>query len=40
MMAIKLNAQVIIKNLQNVPRHEKSLPAPTGARRRMELECH
>ena len=31
----KLNAQVIIKNLQNM--HEKSLP-PTGARRRMELE--
>ena len=35
MMAIKLNAQVIIKNIQNM--HEKSLP-PTGARRRMELE--
>ncbi len=35
MMATKLNAQVIIKNLQNM--HEKSLP-PTGARRRMELE--
>jgi hypothetical protein len=39
-MATKLNAQVtgIIKNLQNM--HEKSLPlvAPTGARRRMELE--
>ena len=34
MMATKLNAQVIIKNLQNM--HEKSLP-PTGARRRMEL---
>ena len=34
-MATKLNAQVIIKNLQNM--HEKSLP-PTGARRRMELE--
>jgi hypothetical protein len=34
MMATKLNAQVIIKNLQNI--HEKSLP-PTGARRRMEL---
>ena len=33
-MATKLNAQVIIKNLQNM--HEKSLP-PTGARRRMEL---
>ena len=35
MMATKLNAQVIIKILQNM--HEKSLP-PTGARRRMELE--
>jgi hypothetical protein len=35
MMAIKLNAQVIIKNIQNM--HEKSLP-PMGARRRMELE--
>ena len=35
MMGAKLNAQVIIKNLQNM--HEKSLP-PTGARRRMELE--
>jgi hypothetical protein len=35
MMATKLNAQVIIKNLQNM--HEKSLP-PMGARRRMELE--
>jgi hypothetical protein len=36
MMAIKLNAQVIIKNLQNM--HEKSLPPTgTGARRRMEL---
>ncbi len=35
MMGTKLNAQVIIKNLQNM--HEKSLP-PTGARRRMELE--
>ena len=35
MMAIKLNAQVIIKNIQNM--HQKSLP-PTGARRRMELE--
>ena len=34
MMATKLNAQVIIKILQNM--HEKSLP-PTGARRRMEL---
>ena len=34
MMATKLNAQVIIKNLQNM--HEKSLP-PTGTRRRMEL---
>ena len=39
MMAIKLNAQVTIRNLQNM--HEKSLPAPTGARRTMdsELEC-
>jgi hypothetical protein len=37
MMATKLNAQVIIKNLQNM--HEKSLP-PTGARRRMELAYH
>ena len=41
-MGTKLNAQVIIKNLQNM--HEKS-PPPTGgrgssgARRRMELEC-
>ena len=35
MMGIKLNAQAIIKKLQNM--HEKSLP-PTGARRRMELE--
>ena len=35
MRGIKLNAQVIIKNLQNM--HEKSLP-PTGARKRMELE--
>jgi hypothetical protein len=37
MMGIKLNAQVIIRNLQNMP--EKSLP-PTGARktRRMEQE--
>ena len=35
MMGIKLNAQVIIKNLQNM--HEKSLP-PTGARKRMELD--
>ena len=32
---IKLNAQVMIKKLQNM--HKKSLP-PTGARRRMELE--
>ena len=32
---IKLNAQVMIKNLQSM--HEKPLP-PTGARRRMELE--
>jgi hypothetical protein len=36
MMGIKLNAQVIIKNLQNM--HEKSLPQPTGAQKRMELE--
>ena len=36
MMATKLNAQVIIKNLQTRNMHEKSLP-PTGARRRMEL---
>ena len=35
MMWIKLNARVMIKNLQSM--HEKSLP-PTGARRRMELE--
>ena len=34
-MGIKLNAQVIIKNLQNM--HAKSLP-PTGARARLELE--
>ena len=34
MMGTKLNAQIIIKNLQNM--HDKSLP-PTGARRRMEL---
>ncbi len=34
MMATKLNAKVIIKNLQNM--HEKSHP-PTGARRRLEL---
>ena len=33
MMGTKLNAQVIIKNLQNM--HEKSLP-PTEARRRMD----
>ena len=32
---MKLNAQVMIKKLQNM--HKKSLP-PTGARRRMELE--
>jgi hypothetical protein len=31
MMGINLNAQVIIKNLQNLNTHEKSLP-PTGAR--------
>jgi hypothetical protein len=35
MIGTKLNAQVIIKNLQNM--HEKSLP-PTGARARLELE--
>ena len=35
MIGTKLNAQVIIKNLQNM--HAKSLP-PTGARGRMELE--
>ena len=35
MMATKLNAQVIIKNLWSM--HEKSLP-PTRARMRMELE--
>jgi hypothetical protein len=35
MKGIKLNAQVMIKNLQNM--HEKSLP-PTGAQRRMEQE--
>jgi hypothetical protein len=35
MMATKLNAQVTIKNLQNM--HKKSLP-PTGARRRMEVK--
>ena len=35
MMWTKLNAQVIIKNLQNM--HAKSLP-PTGARARLELE--
>jgi hypothetical protein len=35
MMGTKLNAQVIIKNLQNM--HAKSLP-PTGARARLELE--
>jgi hypothetical protein len=35
MMGIKLNALVMMKNLQNM--HEKSLP-PTGARRRMELD--
>ena len=37
MMGIKLNAQVMIKNLNLPNMHEKSLP-PTGARRRMELE--
>ena len=36
-MLNRLNAQVIIKNLQNM--HEKSLP-PTGERRRMELEYY
>ncbi len=35
MMGIKLNAQVIITNLQSM--HEKSLP-PMGAQKRMELE--
>jgi hypothetical protein len=35
MIGTKLNAQVIIKNLQNT--HAKSIP-PTGARGRMELE--
>ncbi len=35
MLGTKLNAQVIIKNLENM--HAKSLP-PTGARARMELE--
>ena len=35
MIGTKLNAQVIIKNLQNM--HAKALP-PTGARARMELE--
>ena len=35
MIGTKLNAQVIIKNLQNM--QEKSLP-PTGARKRMEQE--
>jgi hypothetical protein len=33
MMGTKLNAQVAIKNLQNMPVHAKSLP-PTGARGR------
>ena len=37
MIGTKLNAQVIIKNLQNM--HAKSLP-PTGARGRLELEYH
>ena len=35
MIGTKLNAQVIIKNLQNM--HAKSLP-PTGVRARLELE--
>jgi hypothetical protein len=35
MLGTKLNAQVTIKNLQNM--HAKSLP-PTGARARLELE--
>jgi hypothetical protein len=35
MMGTKLNAQVIIENLQNM--HEKSLP-PTGAQKRMALK--
>jgi hypothetical protein len=39
MMGIKLNAQVAMKNLQNM-HAEESLPRPpTGAQRRMELEC-
>jgi hypothetical protein len=37
MMGIKLNAQVIIKNLQPESTQEKPLP-PTGAQRTMELE--
>jgi hypothetical protein len=37
MMGIKLNAQAIIKNLQNIMMHEKSLP-PTGAQKRMDSE--
>jgi hypothetical protein len=36
-MGIKLNAQVIMKNLRVQNMHEKSLP-PTGAQRRMEHE--
>ena len=35
MKGFKLNARVLIKNLQTM--HEKFLP-PTGTRRRMELE--
>ena len=39
MIGTKLNAQVIIKNLQNIMMHAKSLALPpTGARGRMELE--
>ena len=43
MLGTKLNAQVIIKNLQNM--HAKSLGTgrpgpPTGARGKMELEYH
>ena len=37
MKGIKLNVQVMIRNLQSLHDSEKSLP-PTGARGRMELE--
>jgi hypothetical protein len=37
MLGTKPNAQVIIKNLQNMHEKPQSLP-PTGARRRMEAE--